>query len=86
MPSARSKGLIVMFFKESLSICVPMQNKPAKRNVLLSIFKKYRTSSDGLRVVFKATARTKKMIKIGNAPCSWGVEFADDPRNPNWLS
>ena len=20
--------------------------------------------------------------KIGNAPCSWGVEFADDPRNP----
>ncbi len=24
------------------------------------------------------------MIKIGNAPCSWGVEFANDPRNPNW--
>ncbi len=24
------------------------------------------------------------MIKIGNAPCSWGVEFADDPRNPTW--
>ena len=24
------------------------------------------------------------MIKIGNAPCSWGVEFADDPRNPHW--
>lgn len=24
-------------------------------------------------------------IEIGNAPCSWGVEFADDPRNPNWL-
>ncbi len=23
-------------------------------------------------------------IKIGNAPCSWGVEFADDPRNPGW--
>jgi len=23
-------------------------------------------------------------IKIGNAPCSWGVEFADDPRNPAW--
>lgn len=23
-------------------------------------------------------------IKIGNAPCSWGVEFADDPRNPQW--
>jgi inosose dehydratase len=21
-------------------------------------------------------------IRIGNAPCSWGVEFADDPRNP----
>ena len=25
-------------------------------------------------------------IKIGNAPCSWGVEFADDPRNPSWRS
>ena len=25
-------------------------------------------------------------IKIGNAPCSWGVEFADDPRNPAWES
>ena len=24
------------------------------------------------------------MIKIGNAPCSWGVEFANDPRNPDW--
>ncbi|MDX1738009.1 MAG: TIM barrel protein [Alphaproteobacteria bacterium] len=23
-------------------------------------------------------------ILIGNAPCSWGVEFADDPRNPTW--
>ncbi len=23
-------------------------------------------------------------ISIGNAPCSWGVEFADDPRNPPW--
>jgi inosose dehydratase len=23
-------------------------------------------------------------IKIGNAPCSWGVEFAGDPRNPSW--
>ena len=23
-------------------------------------------------------------ISIGNAPCSWGVEFADDPRNPAW--
>ncbi len=23
-------------------------------------------------------------IQIGNAPCSWGVEFADDPRNPPW--
>jgi inosose dehydratase len=23
-------------------------------------------------------------IKIGNAPCSWGVEFADDARNPAW--
>ncbi|MBC7738273.1 MAG: TIM barrel protein [Candidatus Saccharibacteria bacterium] len=24
------------------------------------------------------------MIKTGNAPCSWGVEFADDIRNPDW--
>jgi inosose dehydratase len=24
------------------------------------------------------------VIRIGNAPCSWGVEFADDPRNPPW--
>ncbi|MEM7695385.1 MAG: TIM barrel protein [Pseudomonadota bacterium] len=23
-------------------------------------------------------------MKIGNAPCSWGVEFAGDPRNPPW--
>lgn len=23
-------------------------------------------------------------IKIGNAPCSWGVEFANDDRNPTW--
>ncbi len=23
-------------------------------------------------------------ISIGNAPCSWGVEFANDPRNPTW--
>ena len=25
-------------------------------------------------------------IRIGNAPCSWGVEFAGDPRNPDWRS
>jgi len=25
-------------------------------------------------------------IRIGNAPCSWGVEFASDPRNPSWQS
>ncbi len=25
-------------------------------------------------------------INIGNAPCSWGVEFANDPRNPDWLT
>ena len=24
-------------------------------------------------------------LSIGNAPCSWGVEFADDPRNPTWI-
>jgi inosose dehydratase len=23
-------------------------------------------------------------LRIGNAPCSWGVEFAGDPRNPPW--
>ncbi|MEO0497020.1 MAG: TIM barrel protein [Pseudomonadota bacterium] len=23
-------------------------------------------------------------IRIGNAPCSWGVEFANDDRNPPW--
>jgi inosose dehydratase len=23
-------------------------------------------------------------LLIGNAPCSWGVEFANDPRNPTW--
>ena len=23
-------------------------------------------------------------ISLGNAPCSWGVEFFDDPRNPPW--
>ena len=23
-------------------------------------------------------------IRIGNAPCSWGVEFPNDPRNPEW--
>ncbi len=25
-------------------------------------------------------------IRIGNAPCSWGVEFANDPRNPAWTT
>ncbi|MGL6208663.1 MAG: TIM barrel protein [Paracoccaceae bacterium] len=25
-------------------------------------------------------------IQIGNAPCSWGVEFAQDPRNAEWRS
>jgi inosose dehydratase len=23
-------------------------------------------------------------IRIGNAPCSWGIEFANDPRYPAW--
>ena len=26
------------------------------------------------------------MIKIGNAPCSWGIEFAPDPAYPTWQS
>ena len=25
-------------------------------------------------------------IKVGNAPCSWGVEWSGDPRNPHWES
>lgn len=25
-------------------------------------------------------------IKIGNAPCSWGIEFASDPSYPAWTS
>lgn len=24
------------------------------------------------------------MINIANAPCSWGVDYADDSNNPNW--
>ena len=24
----------------------------------------------------------KMNIRVGNAPCSWGVEFPNDPRNP----
>ncbi len=23
-------------------------------------------------------------LKIANAPCSWGIEFADNPANPPW--
>ncbi len=30
--------------------------------------------------------KDNNMIKIGNAPCSWGVEFADDARNPAWTT
>jgi inosose dehydratase len=26
------------------------------------------------------------MIKIGTAPCSWGIEFASDPAYPTWQS
>ena len=26
------------------------------------------------------------MMKIGNAPCSWGIEFASDPAYPTWQS
>jgi inosose dehydratase len=26
------------------------------------------------------------MIKIGNAPCSWGIEFTSDPAYPTWQS
>ena len=25
-------------------------------------------------------------IKIGNAPCSWGIEFPSDPSYPRWGS
>ena len=31
-----------------------------------------------------ASGRERVTISIGNAPCSWGVEFAGDPRNPPW--
>ena len=30
--------------------------------------------------------KTNDMIKIGNAPCSWGIEFASDPAYPSWQS
>ncbi len=30
--------------------------------------------------------KDENMIKIGNAPCSWGVEFAEDARNPTWTT
>ena len=30
--------------------------------------------------------KDENMIKIGNAPCSWGVEFAEDARNPAWTT
>lgn len=29
---------------------------------------------------------TAMTIKIGNAPCSWGIEFASDPAYPTWQS
>ncbi len=32
----------------------------------------------------RLTMKDENMTKIGNAPCSWGVEFADDARNPTW--
>jgi len=36
-------------------------------------------------IPYTKTERVKRMsIRIGNAPCSWGVEFACDPRNPGW--
>jgi inosose dehydratase len=39
------------------------------------------------RLLSGANEGTKRMtISIGNAPCSWGVEFAGDPRNPTWQS
>ena len=25
-------------------------------------------------------------IRIGNAPCSWGIEFPSDPSYPSWQS
>ena len=25
-------------------------------------------------------------IKLANAPCSWGIEFADNPANPPWFT
>ncbi len=23
-------------------------------------------------------------LKLANAPCSWGIEFPDNPDNPSW--
>ncbi len=35
---------------------------------------------------FEAVKGTHMTIKIGNAPCSWGIEFPSDPPNPTWQS
>jgi inosose dehydratase len=38
-----------------------------------------------IKISAKLVAGVRLMaIRIGNAPCSWGVEFANDPRNPSW--
>lgn len=33
---------------------------------------------------FRALKADTMTIQIGNAPCSWGVEFAGNPHNPPW--
>ena len=37
-------------------------------------------------LAFRLSKGTDMTIKIGNAPCSWGIEFPSDPAYPTWQS
>ena len=48
---------------------------------------------EGIQIVAEALTKSAKlgknngkilMVKIANAPCSLGIDYADDPNNPNW--
>ena len=54
--------------QQSLLLCAPRMRREAGR----------------LSANFDLRGTPNMTILIGNAPCSWGVEFADDPRNPDW--